>query len=505
MKQQPVNNLKTTKMISGILHINLSKLFSKFRSSQELVMRAARGGIWIGGGDFAANGARFIRNVILTRLLAPEAFGIMAIILAINAAFESLTQIGINNVIIQNPRSLEKTFLNRAWWISIVRGVLLYLFIFIAAPWIGNFYENTELTGLLRVCLLSVLFTASISPRTYIEIKKMHYKKWAAINYGSTFIGVSAAICSGFFIHNVWALVIGFTTEAATRCLLSHVLCPFRPGLSFDIESTQAISKYIRGYLGLPIMTLIFNQTDILVIGKLCSSSDLGLYNMAITLAQMPALIMAALMGHIGMPAFAEIQTDINKINQAVIGITSVVVALGMPAMLFAMFYGRDLLSIIYGPIYGSVAIPFAIVLLRSMVQIVGNPIVALYFAIGRPELNRRFTTIRAIAILVLIYPAIKHFSLIGAAMAGLIAMLVGYIIQIVNLYSITKFDFRKYCAVFLRILACSFFIPIIWVITNILDLNPFLNIVIGMIGIFLSYGLYLIIFREFNTASSEA
>lgn len=489
-------------MTYDMLHAKFGKLFSQFRSSQTLVMRAIRGGIWIGGGDFAANGLRFIRNVILTRLLAPEAFGTMAIILATNAAFESLTQIGINNVIIQDPRSYEKTFLNRTWWISIVRGVLLYSFIFIAAPWIAKFYDDTEITALLRVCLLSVIFAALLSPRTYIEIKKMHYKKWAIINHGATFIGVSSAVCSAFFIHNVWALVIGFTTEAAVRCVLSYLLCPFRPGLSFDIESTRAISKYIRGYLGLPIMTLIFNQIDIFVIGKLCSSSDLGVYNMAITLAQMPALIMAALMGHIGMPAFAEIQTDTDKINQAIIGITSIVVSLGVPAMFFAMFYGRDLLSVIYGPIYGSAAIPFAIVLLRSMVQIIGNPIVALYFAMGRPEFNRRFTTIRAITILVLIYPAIKHFSLIGAAMAGLIAMLIGYIIQIMNLYSITKLDFRKYGAVFLRILACSFIIPMIWIITNILELNPFVNIVIGMIGIFLSYGLYLFIFRASNTAS---
>ena len=138
----------------------LTKHIKQLKISTSVKARAARGGIWIGIGSSMEQVFRLIRNMILTRILAPEAFGLMAIVMAVNAAFESFTQVGIQEAIIQNPRGKEKTYLNGAWWFASVRAAILYGVVFLAAPWIAQFYNNPELTSLMRVAFIGLFFNS---------------------------------------------------------------------------------------------------------------------------------------------------------------------------------------------------------------------------------------------------------------------------------------------------------------------------------------------------------
>ena len=113
----------------------LKKIINKISRSTSTKGRAAPGGLWLGAGSGSEQCLRLARNMILTRVLAPEAFGLMAIVLSVNAAFESFTQIGIKEAIIQNPNGHEKAYLNGAWWLSLGRSLALYLLVFCAAPY----------------------------------------------------------------------------------------------------------------------------------------------------------------------------------------------------------------------------------------------------------------------------------------------------------------------------------------------------------------------------------
>ena len=102
------------------------KYMNLFMNGKGMRGNIARGGIWLGIGGGSEHFLRLVRNMILTRLIAPEAFGVVAIVLAINTFFESFTQIGIKEAIIQNPRGSEYVYLNGAFWISAIRGAVLY-------------------------------------------------------------------------------------------------------------------------------------------------------------------------------------------------------------------------------------------------------------------------------------------------------------------------------------------------------------------------------------------
>lgn len=419
----------------------------------------------------------------------------MAIILALNQAFETLAEIGIQTAIIQNPKAHERTYLNGAWWLAMARALCLYTLAYLGVPWLAAFYQNPDLVPLMRVAFLGILFNGAASPKIYVAIKEMNFKHWVLVNQGGGVVGILSAVLLALAIRDVWALVLGFVIETAARCLLSYLICPYRPGFTFDKNHLQALVQYTSGVAGLPMLTFIFMRTDIFAIGKLCSTSELGFYSMAASISQMPFHLAGAIFAPIAMPAFSAMQTDKAWTNEAIMNTTSVIAFLGFPLLLFAGLYGKDLLQLVYGWQHVEVAEPFTIILGISLMQIVCLPVVTFYMAIGRPELHRLFAAMRTVFMILLIYPAVKYFGLTGAAMAGLVSILLGYVFQVITMHKITQIDLRRYGSIFLRALGISGCVVAVWLIThNLYSSGPLLNMLPGAMGCLLAYLLAIMV-----------
>ena len=482
----------------------LGQRFENLRKKTSLEALTVRGGVGLGAAYGVEHLMRLVRNIILARLLAPEDFGLMAIVLATSSALDALTEIGVKEAVIQNPRGQEPAYLSGAWWLALLRASCIYLLAFAAAPWIARFYENPSLVSLVRVAFLSALFTGAISPRAYVAIKQMNFAHWIMINNLGGICGILTAIGAALVMRNVWALVIGFVAEGAARFLLSYIICPFRPKTGIDRDAWQGLFRYAFGMLGLPILTFIFLRSDIFVVGKLRSHAELGLYSMAATLAYTPCFLLNRLIKETTMPVFSKVQHDPARINQMLLRVTAMIAFLGLPAVFFVGLYGADLLRIVYGSPYAAVGVPFAIIFASALMSTSSEPIATVYFAIGRPELHRLFTGIRAMAMLVLIFPAVKYFGLIGGALAGLVAMGTGYGFQIMRIRQITGLDPRRYLAIFLRASVLSLSVVLAWFVTpRSAFVQPFPGIVLGVVGCLLAYALAVVLYLRPKAALS--
>jgi PST family polysaccharide transporter len=455
--------------------------------------KMAQGSIILASANLIEQTTRFLRNIILTRILAPEVFGLMAITLAISSFLDSFTEVGVKQSIIQNTKGKEIIFLNGAWWVSTIRAISLYLLSFFLAPLIAGFYNNPELIPLMRVAFLSILFRGMISVKVYAEIKQLRFKKWAIINNGGGIFGVIIAIILALYLKNVWALVLGFVAESAIRFLLSYMLCPLFPTLKFDRTTLNDLFKYTRGMIGLPILTFIFMHVDVFVLGKLSTNYNLGLYSMALALSYIPIRLVSMLISEILMPAFSGMQGNFEKINNTLFSITKLITNLTFPVLFFLVFYAKHILSIVYGPGYISVAVPFAIISITAILRLCMEPIVGIYLAIGKPAAHRYFTIIRAVMILALIYPAVKKFDMIGAASSGLIAMIFGLYLQVTKLKSITKVDLKKYFTNYLQGISISLTVILVWIFIKYSGSdNSVFNLFLGAMSCLISYLLSL-------------
>ena len=460
----------------------------------------------LAAGTVAEKGLAFASKIILTRLLVPEAIGLMVLILSMGAIFETFTEVGIKESIIQNKKGANREYLNMAWWFQGLRGIGLYVVAFSVAPRFCQFYfakpeiqalyTMPELLSMVRLALLSILFNGLTSPRAHVLQKEFKFGKSVLLVQGGAILGTIITIYLAFIMRNAWALVIGFFCTAMLKCVFSHIMCPFLPRFSFDWDSFRELSRFASGIFGLPVLAYIAFNTDILVAGRLISSSMLGMYGMALSLAMMPREFFASAISPILLPAFAERQHDKPALCKAVLKITRVTALLTIPFITLAILVGKDILSVVYGAQYSIVAAAFGLLCVHVLLLMQGGPFAGVLYAVGQPGKHRTFVGLRALILVVLIYPATKLFGVTGVATAVLLASLVALCAQVRIVHTTIGLSAGNYALSWLPGLGLA--IPVIavqWVLKEFKPDPPIWHLVVSLLwstvvciaGLFLS------------------
>ena len=476
----------------------IARVYRRLKKSAEVALsgdglkaKVFRGGAWLGGGSIAEQAMRFGRSMLLTRLLAPEAFGTMAVIMSASSAIHTITDIGIKEALIQNPRGSEEHYMGAAWWLALGRAVTLAFLVCLIAPWMARFYGNSEITPLLRVATLSVILDGAFSSRAYIAMKEMKFSRWAAINHGGGIIGIVITVVLSFFIRDVWALVLGLCSESAARCILSFVICPYVPLLNWNTAAIRDLLRFSKGLFGLAFLNLIFARTDIFVLAKLYPAAQLGVYSMALYLAQTPVSYLMNLLGQTMLPTFSHIQGDDRRVGRILLQVSSLIIFLGIPALVFVVFCGHSLLMIVYGPRYGAASTALILTCAVALVNLLNGQLTTVFYARALPQLHRTCVLIMAIMMIVLMYPFAKWFGLVGGPMACLASVLVGFLFQLVRVRDLIGLDLSSYAKPTLSAVGISLSVVAVCLAAKIsprLD-RPIPTVMLGVLGCLIAYG----------------
>lgn len=430
--------------IMSISKKTISGIVSRLRCNS-LKARGARGAMVLTVATFIERLTRLVRNMILARLLAPEDFGLMAIIMAASVFVEASGDIGIRQSVIHNIQGRDPEYLNMAWWLQTVRALCLYAIAFLVAPLISWFYGRSELVLILRIAFVTMIFNGVMSPRAHVLEKELRFGRWVFIAQGSAALSTVLTVTLAFWIRNLWALVIGFTVEAILRCLLSFIFCPFRPRLRIDRRSLSELLRYARGMLGLTLLTIVAVKTDVVVLGKLVSAEQVGIYALAFTLAQQPTVMFGYTIGRVLLSVFAQEQDSKQVLRRYVLRITRLTFMFGIPLLILVVIYAKQILSLVWGPKYAAGAIPFAILCFSMLFSIQGLTLSKIYLAVGQPHLHRRFVTLLAILIIGMMYPGVVLFGLSGAAGVLLLSNAIAVCAQVIWVRKVIGLRFRDY------------------------------------------------------------
>jgi O-antigen/teichoic acid export membrane protein len=476
-------------------HRRIGTSLSVALTGDGLRAKVFRGGAWLGTGSFSEQVIRFGRNMILTRLLAPEAFGTMAIVLSACSVVQTIMDVGVKEALIQNPRGSEKEYVGAAWWMAFGRAATFWAIVSTIAPVIAKFYGNHDLTALFRVAAIGVLFDGAISSRAYVAIKEMKFRKWAIVNHGGAIAGVFATLALSFLLRSVWALILGYCAESVGRFVLSYIVCPFLPPRRLPVAAIRDLLKFSKLAFGLSLLNLIFARTDVFVLAKMFPPADLGLYTMAIFLVQTPTSFVMNLLGQTLLPTFSRIQEDRVRTNRVLMKVTSVLVLVGMPALIFVAISGRSLLGLLYGPRYSACTGPLIVASFVALLNAINGQITIVFYAKGMPQLHRRCVLITATSMIVLIYPFVLWFGLLGGQLAALVAITAGFLFQVARLRELTMLGVAQYLKAFVFLGAISAVVVAVCVSLRAVTAagNPVSNILIGVLACSAAAGLGLV------------
>lgn len=396
-------------------------------------------------GSLTENIFRFVRNIILVRILLPEAFGLMALVMVSVQAIEAFAEVGLRQSLIQNKNGGEPSFLNITWFLSGARGLILYAIAFLISPFIADFYNKPELLLVLRIGFLVILLNGFISPRLYLLEKELRFREWVLLIQGSAVTGILCTIVSAFFIKNVWALLAGFIIESFLKVILSFIFYPIRPSLKIDVGHLKEISRFSRGVFGLPILKMIFYQAAIFVVGKVTSIDQLGIYVMLSSLAEMASTFVSKIIDPILLPVLALKKENQADFNGLLIKTTKTIAMFVFPFTATLIVFAEPFLYLIYGPLYSHYSIPFGVLSGYALLALFFSLFTQVFFAIGQPNLHRIASFTRTALFIILIYPATKLFGLTGTAAAALTATGTALGFQLTYMRKYVSLDLREY------------------------------------------------------------
>ena len=288
--------------------------------SASLGSRATRSGVWIGGGFVIQRGLQFASNLILTRLLFPEAFGLMALCSVFLVGLGMFSDLGLKPAIIRDPRGNEPDFLNTAWTIQVIRGFVLFICGCLLAYPISVIYDQPILVPLLAV--LSI--TAAISGFTSIKMttaeRDLDFKSVTFIMIASQIVHILSMVILAYYWFSVWALAVGSIVSAFTSLVMGHVvLRGHQHRLKLDPSSAKSLVHFGKWIFLSTIVTFLGGEGLRAIQGGFVSPSEFGILAIAYTIAAIPIELATKLTTSVGLPALSAAHRDIPDSLQGII------------------------------------------------------------------------------------------------------------------------------------------------------------------------------------------
>ncbi len=276
-----------------------------------------RGSAWAVGAHAASQLVRLASSLLLTRLLFPEAFGLMALVAMVLYALEMLSDIGLGPAIIRDPRGENRHFLATAWTLQAIRGALLWALACLAAPPIAAFYGEPQLAALIAVGALTALIGGLGSTALHLCRRRMLLGRVLALELCAQVVTTVAIALWALAWPTVWALVGGMLIGRLFQTAASHALLPGeRDRFGWDPSCARALFSFGKWIFLSSALLALGVQMDRMLLGYYLGMGRLGVYSIAVTLAEAVQALGLKLHHGVLFPAYGRIvQSDAERLR----------------------------------------------------------------------------------------------------------------------------------------------------------------------------------------------
>jgi O-antigen/teichoic acid export membrane protein len=435
-----------------------------FTTGLSLKRRVLNAGMWSLGGFALSLVMRLGSNLLMTRLLAPQMFGVMAIASTVMIGLAMFSDVGLRQSIVQSKRGQEPDFLNTAWVIQIMRGILICGVALcvcagiLLADHLGQFpndsvYAAPSLPYVVGALSITAVFQGLESTKQFEASREISLSRITGLEVITQILGLTGMLAWVFFDRSIWALVFGTLCGSLGRTVLSHT---FLPGVGnrwrWDREAVHEVVHFGKWIMVASVFGFLVNSGDRLLLGGLVDASALGYYSIASLFVGSIDGVLTKLMGDVSFPAFSEIvRNRAENLKTNYYRFLAVIASVAYFSSGALMACGSTLIDNLYDARYqpsGWILRLLAAVLLTVPFRLATQS----FLALGMPKLQSNVVILRLI---VLFTATPLGFYLLGLEGAVLGIVLSHFcVIPMISLYNIRHelFDLRNelYLLIFL-------------------------------------------------------
>lgn len=402
------------------------------------VRQAIVGVSWITAFRVSTRVVSFLRVLILARLLSPSQFGIFGIATLVLAFLEIITETGINVFFVQKKEPIEP-YINDAWLISLIRGIVMCLIIFTLAPTIAGFFNAPGAVGILQLISIVPLIRGFINPSAIKFQKDLQFNKEFFYRFSIFTIDSLTAIFIAVLTREAVSFVWGLIAGAVLEVLLSFIFLKPTPRFTFQLTHLSEIFHSGKWVTLFGVFNYIAQQGDNVAVGKFLGTGPLGVYQMGYNISILPISEVSDVVNRVFFPIYVKIKDDRERLRKAfwrtmklVTGIVFLFSALliVLPENFFLLAFGKQWIGI------------FTIIKILAVYgffrAIIGTT-ASLFLALEKQNYIAAMTFVRVSALLIFIIPLTMKWGIVGASITALISVIAELPIASYYLYRIYR------------------------------------------------------------------
>jgi O-antigen/teichoic acid export membrane protein len=438
--------------------------------ADSLKQKTISGMIWNAVERFGSSFFLFVSNLILARLLSPDDFGCIGMLMVFISISDAIVDGGFGSALIQKKKPTEADYSTVFYW-NLFLSVFLYLSLYFAAPSISDFYEIPLLKDVLRIQGIIVIINAFILIQQNILKKQVDFKRIAKINLASIIIGTSFGILFAFLGFGVWSLVVKSLVTGLIQCVIYWLSNHWRPLWVFSRLSFKSLFQFGSFMFLRTIINTLYQNILSLIIGKNFSASTLGYFTQARKLEDVPRNSLSAIINNVTFPIFSEIQDDTIRLNKAAKKCLKSMVYINFPLMMLLIIIADPLFRLLFTDKWIQ-AVPYFQMLciyglITSPIELNNNIIISL----GKSNISLVVRIVQCGVGLILVLVGLYR-EMEGVLLGYILSQYIGFFVVAIATGRMIGYGVIKQCKACLPTFLLSFIIALITYMFSILVPN---------------------------------
>ncbi len=413
-----------------MLNITKRALLERMTKGGGIGARVVRSSASIALGNVASQALRLFSNLVLSRLLFPEAFGLMALVAVFITGLQMLSDAGTSASIMRHERGDTPRFLNTAWSIQALRGAFLWLLTIAMAQPVSALYDEPLLAQLLPVAGISLLIAGFNPTRNETYLRHLKAARVTLLDLVSQAISIVAVIVLAWWFQSVWALVFGTILGAAARIVVLHA---FLDGhidrFQINRQDAAEIITFGRWIFLSSISGFFVIQGDKVILGAYLSLAALGIYNIGYFVGSFPAQLTDIVQAKVLIPLYLQMRPATSKDDARVVQRLRLLLSGGGLALLGLMAFGGTLIiELLYDARYASAGMIVILISCAQMMGLASKVYDQAALAYGDSRGFFIVVAVRAALQTILLWLGAEHYGIAGALIGQGLALLAAHV-----------------------------------------------------------------------------
>ena len=351
---------------------------------------------------FSTMGIQLLCTLVIAQFLTPKEFGLVSM-MSIFLSFSSiLVDSGFGQAIIRDQTATEKDY-SSVFYVNILIGSIIYILGYLASPLISSFYNEPQLTLLLRVSFL-VMFCYGLSVvQQALLFKNIQFQVVSRVSIISAIISGAVGIFIAYKYRNAWGLVFQALSLAICRTILLWIFAKWRPSLYFSWKSICRYLKFSINLLATQMISAITDNLANLMIGKAYNSIDLGNYTIPNKIQTSVAGTISFSIHRVSYSVMASFQNDQDKLrdySQKIVNMAFFIIA---PIMTFLALESERIFLVILNPTWLTAAYYFKIISISGIIFCFADINMDVLLVRGKSDIVLKLEIIRKIIYVLLL------------------------------------------------------------------------------------------------------